>query len=141
MCRLVWTLIVVAVTTTLSLQACGSLSNRCRIDDHCAVEHAHCNKGVCACQEGFVPSNHGEDCLPVVSRGGLCNETVQCSGLGERGLCLEQRCSCARGWQWNTTSEDCVPSINSSATTFTKSSAVYLPLAAMVTTLVARRTS
>lgn len=49
----------------------------------------------CQCREGHVVGNTG--CLPVASQlGSSCEESIQCTTLGEPVTCDEDKCSCLR---------------------------------------------
>jgi len=92
----------VAMPYCKTKQRCDEMWEAPNISD-CINELCMCTRGseyverlqTCQCKDGHVVGNKG--CLPVISElGSSCEESIQCTTLGELVTCDVGKCSCLR---------------------------------------------
>ncbi|XP_032513996.1 serine protease nudel-like isoform X1 [Danaus plexippus] len=85
----------IVLNALLSVRA-FSLGSSCRSNVECRVTHAHCSRGVCACQPYYAQVDNST-CLESTLLGSECIVSEQCTLKVAYSACLDGLCRCSDG--------------------------------------------
>ncbi|CAB3375246.1 Hypothetical predicted protein [Cloeon dipterum] len=81
------------------------VGDSCGVQEQCTNfnENAKCAQGQCVCNDGYVGSLDGVNCILQSAFGASCQQSPQCSSATSNSACIDGVCQCEAGFTYDGT--------------------------------------